>query len=164
MLACRSCGATNAATVRFCAKCGTSLAGAGAAAVLQDARDAAVMADLAEKDRLKRRRLAHAFAGAATFFGVLTLFGLPGSLMPTALLTNVLVGAVVGSPIGWLISRWNAGPLRGALISAGTLFLVRAAIGWIAGEGSAVWLPAFVAGLGGLVPGALIGYHVELDT
>jgi hypothetical protein len=164
MLECRSCGATNAGTVRFCAKCGTSLAGAGVAPALQDARDEDVISDLARRDRLRRRRLSHAFAGAATFFGVLTLFGLPGSLMPTALLTHALVGAVIGSPIGWLISRLNAGPIQGALLSAGTLFLVRAVTGWIGGEGSSVWLGAFVAGLGGLVPGALIGYHVELDS
>jgi hypothetical protein len=164
MIACPSCGATNAAGPAACAKCGASLAGARPAGALEASRDEALLRELDQRDRTKRRRLAHAFVGAATFFALILLFGLPGSLAPSDLLVNAIVSTSFGAPIGFLISRWNAGPIKGALVSAGAMIVARLIMGLFTGGGADLFLSALVAGAGGLLPGVLIGFHVESDT
>ena len=162
MKACKACGATNAASVPFCAKCGGSMAGAGAALAKENAADDAIVRELAEKDRLKRRRIGHAITGVLTFFLINLLFGLPGSLHPANLLSNAIVSAIFGAPIGYLISRFNAGPMKGAMISSGTFLAVLAVLSLISSDkpGAVGFIAAVLAGA---MPGYLIGFHVRSD-
>lgn len=122
----------------------------------RELQDDATLKALEDEARIRHRRRLHAFAGAVTFFALLFLAGLPDSLLPANLLVNALISAGAGLPLGYLISRFNAGPVKGALISA-AFFLVLGAI--LAGGAQAVLWGAL-----GLLPGALIGWHVELDT
>jgi NhaP-type Na+/H+ or K+/H+ antiporter len=163
MLACASCGSTNAPGVPRCAKCGASMAGAGTALAKENADDDAVLRELAEKDRLKRRRIGHAITGILTFFLINLLFGLPGSLHPLNLLSNAIASAIFGAPIGYLISRFNAGPMKGAMISSATFLVVLVILSLLSGEkpGAVGFIAAVAAGA---VPGYLIGFHVSSDT
>ena len=163
MLSCMACGSTNAASVRACAKCGASLAGAGTAGTLQASRDDALVRELDDLDRLKRRRRTHAIVGALTFFILILLFGLPHSLMPTELIWNAVVSTILGTPIGYLISRWNAGPIKGALISGAAMAVARVTLGLLSGESGGIVMGGLVGFAVGLLPGVLIGWHVEQD-
>lgn len=162
MKGCKACGATNAPSVPFCAKCGASMAGAGTALAKENANDDAILRELAEKDRLKRRRIGHAITGILTFFLLNLLFGLPGSLHPSNLLSNAIGSAIVGAPIGYLISRFNAGPMKGAMISSGAFLAILVVLSLVSGEriGAFGLLAAVMAGA---APGYLIGFHVQSD-
>jgi hypothetical protein len=98
-----------------------------------------------------------------TFFAINLLLGLPHSLHPSALVQNAVVSALFGLPIGWVISWRRGGPIQGALISAAAFVVVRLVLGLIEGLGPAAYVQAVVWGVCGLLPGALIGIHVEMD-
>lgn len=161
MKECTACGATNAPVRVTCARCDGALAGRSSRE--QDARDDALLRDAEGALRVKRLRRLHAAVGAMTFFAINLLLGLPHSLLPIQLCENAVVSAVFGLPIGWLISRRRGGALQGALISAAAFVGVRLLIGLLDGLGPAAYVQAFVWGFCGLLPGALIGIHVEMD-
>jgi hypothetical protein len=158
MQACIACRASNAEGLVACARCG------GALAPALEQRDDVLLREVESAQRTRRTRRLHALAGAMTFFLLNLLLGFPESLLPGALAANALTSTAFGLPIGWFISRQRAGPVQGALISAGTFIAVRLLLGLLEGKGGDALLPALMWGLSGLIPGALIGYHVELDT
>lgn len=160
MIECPSCRATNAAGLELCAKCGAELAGIRGGSKADELHEAAAKKVLDDRDRVRRLRRIHAVVGAMTFFLLQLLLGLPDSLMPLALLLNAIFSAVMGLPIGYLISRLRAGAIGGALISAAAFMLMGLLIGWISGEGPR---QALFFGLLGVIPGALIGIHVTMD-
>ena len=170
MIGCPSCGATNAQGVPACARCGTSLGGTEASpgGPAQDLADETILKNLEDAQRLKRRRMTHALTGAATFFLVNLLTGLPGSLGPGTLVLNAITSLGFGLPIGYIISRMGGGVVRGAAISGATFIcarLVLAVPALVRGEGGfEVLLPAILWGIMGVIPGALIGMHVETDN
>lgn len=155
MIACADCRATNAAGLAACARCGASLDVLRGGERAEEVELDLARRDLEGKARIRRLRRLHAFVGATTFFLLQLLVGLPDSLLPSNLIVNAVVSAALGAPIGYLISRWRAGPLKGALISAGVFALLGLVL---AGP-----LQAFVWATCGLLPGCLIGYHVEMD-
>ena len=163
MIACTACGSTNAAGLARCAKCGGSLSGGPIAAVAQAAEDERILREVHGRARVRRMRGLHAVVGAMTFFLLNLLLGLPGSLLPGDLLANAVGSALFGLPIGYLISRWRAGPVKGALISAGVFILVRLLVGLASGERGAL-AGALIWGFAGALPGFLIGFHVDQDS
>ena len=177
---CSDCAYENGPSDLACNMCGAVLrrvrVAAGSAAALGPARPRleevhaaewrAAEADREEKHRmLRRRRLkSHAVTGAITFFVLITMFGLPTSLLPGEILINLILSTAVGMPVGFLISRYGGGMGRGALISGGALVLivvVRVLWAGSFGVGTVPWLIVFFAL--GAIPGIFIGYHVTLD-
>jgi predicted nucleic acid-binding Zn ribbon protein len=80
----------------------------------------------------------------------------------TGMLLIALQAVILGAPLGWLVSAAGGGLLIGAAIGAG-FSLVLALIGWVFGSGSL--LSAVLIGMGsGLLPGAIMGWHVEHDS
>lgn len=162
MIGCAACGSTNAAGLSACARCGGPLSGAALSPLKQAADDERLLREARAARRLRSLRRMHAGVGAAIFFILNLLLGLPASLAPSALLANALGSAIFGLPIGYLISRWRAGPYKGALISAGVFILARLLIGLASGDRGA-FVGAFFWGLSGALPGFLIGFHVDQD-
>lgn len=115
----------------------------------------------------KRRLRSHAIAGAITFFLLELLLGLPMSLRPAALLVNAILSVLFGAPLGFTISWYAAGRIKGALISMAGFFILIAVVGFLTmdpdtkvGEvlgGALLRCPA------GALPGWIIGLHVEVD-
>ncbi|MBI3857320.1 MAG: hypothetical protein HY293_16660 [Planctomycetes bacterium] len=169
MITCASCGATNADGLSACARCAKPISRAGAGASAQNAmQDQQLLREVEDRQRLRRRRKIHAVTGAATFFLINILLGLPMSLRPVSLITNLITSLVFGLPIGWIISWQQGGVVRGALLSAGTFIVVRLILGGFAvaaGEqsGSGMLISALAWGIAGIIPGAFIGFHVESD-
>lgn len=164
MIACSACGSTNAAALTACAKCGSPLSGGRRAPLAQAADDDRIVRELEGRRRLRSLRKMHAVVGAATFFLLNLLLGLPGSLLPGDLVANATGSALFGLPIGYLISRWRAGPYKGALISAGVFVAVRIVIGLVNGEGGLIGIGLLVWAFAGALPGFLIGFHVDQDS
>lgn len=163
MIACSSCGSTNAPHLRACAKCGGLLSGAPRSPLAVAAEDGRILREARGQARLRSLRRMHAGVGAATFFLLNLLLGLPGSLLPGALAANAVGSSLFGLPIGYLISRGRAGPYKGALISAGVFIVVRLLIGLASGEPGAL-TSALLWGFSGALPGFLIGFHVDQDS
>ena len=161
MKECTACRATNAPMRTTCAKCGGPLSELSARA--RDAKDDALVRDAEGALRVKRLRRLHAVVGAMTLFALNLLVGLPQSLLPAALVQNAVLSSLFGLPIGWLISRRRGGAIQGALISAAAFVVVRLIIGLVEGLGPGAYVQAVVWGACGLLPGALIGVHVEMD-
>lgn len=142
-----------------CAKCGAKLD----PEVAVDLRPPSVADD---PGRLRRLRLNHALAGAMTFFFINLLVGFPNSFKIANLFFNLVLSALFGLPIGWLISKAGGGIYRGAMISAGAFVLLRVILllphlgDW---GFSAVLAHALPWSLLGLLPGAFIGIHVQAD-
>lgn len=162
MIACADCRATNAAGLAACARCGASLDVLRGGERAEEVELDLARRDLEGKARIRRLRRLHAFVGATTFFLLQLLVGLPDSLLPSNLIVNAVVSAALGAPIGYLISRWRAGPMKGALISGGVFVAVRLLIGLVSGEsGTFIWAVAW--GFAGALPGFFIGFHVSTD-
>lgn len=155
-----------------CPWCGQSpAAGPVRSARLDDYREEALLEktgkDLEAAARRKRRLLGHALTGALTFFGLGILLGLPMSLRPSELLANALGSILLGAPLGFVISWFAAGRMKGALISMGGFFVLMVLEGLIRG-GDGVTLggilgASFIRCPAGALPGWIIGLHVEVD-
>lgn len=96
--------------------------------------------------------------GGGSVWGILLTF-----------LVAVLTAVLVGAPAGYVISKRNAGPLGGALLGAGIFavgsVLIRLpAIALAARPGLAFICYVLIGGVGGLITGAFIGFHVEADN
>ena len=114
----------------------------------------------------------HGITGIITFFILNLLIGLPGSLFPLQLLLNAVLSAIFGFPVGYLISRWGGGIGRGVLISSGffaLLLLVTSAPSFFSGNitwnvfGLWIGITLLKGLILGIIPGAIIGYHVHLS-
>ena len=120
------------------------------------------------EERRRKRLKGHAVTGVLTFAILNILLGLPGSLHPLRLVVILVFSAVFGLPLGYLISLWGGGLMKGAVISSGVFVLLRIILSVPAlfQSGSPV-IVLFYAVLGGVVagaiPGAIIGWHVDLD-
>ena len=168
MIQCAGCGSTSAAGLAACAKCGAALPPGGASsALMDDAREEQAKRELRDRDRVRRIRKGHALTGFITFFVINFLLGLPYSLSPVNLFLNLLTSAIFGLPIGYVISLYRGGIVRGALISAGAFIVVRLILGGVdifrGAPAGAVIFGAFLWGIAGVLPGAIIGLHVESD-
>lgn len=104
----------------------------------------------------------HAVIGALLFFVLATFFGLWGSLLPLGMIRNLFWSVLLGAPIGYAISRYGSGPVRGGMIGAGAFFVIAVTRAVLAGAnlGSSLF-PLAVLAVIGLVPGALLGWFVE---
>jgi hypothetical protein len=122
----------------------------------------------ATEERRRQRLKGHAITGALTFAILNILLGLPGSLHPLRLVVILFFSAVFGLPLGYLISLWGGGLMKGAVISSGVFVLLRIVLSVPAlFQSSSPVMVLFYAVLGGVVagaiPGAIIGWHVDLD-
>lgn len=118
-------------------------------------------------ERLRSRRKSHAVTGLIAFFAINFLVGLPVSLLPHNLILNLVVSAVFGLPIGYLISISGGGALRGGLISMAALMAARIILGIPDLLNDVPFNDVVASGCGfgllGLIPGILIGVHVSID-
>jgi hypothetical protein len=134
---------------------------------MDDAQEERAKRELRDRDRIRTLRKGHALTGFLTFFAINFLLGLPYSLSPVNLFLNLLTSAVFGLPIGYVISHYRGGMVRGALIAAGAFIVVRLILGGVdifrGAPAGAVILGAFLWGIAGVLPGAIIGLHVESD-
>jgi hypothetical protein len=155
-----------------CPWCGQSPGAAPArSGRLDDFRDEALLektqGDLDARARRKRRLQGHALTGALTFFVLGILLGLPMSLRPGELLFNALISVVLGAPLGFAISWFNAGRLKGALISMGGFFILMVIEGLIRNDPGVSFNgllgASFLRCPPGALPGWIIGLHVEVD-
>ena len=126
------------------------------------------MRDISEKNIIRKLK-AHSVTGAVTFAILAIVFGFPDSLDPLPLLLILILSAVFGLPLGYIISAKGGGLMRGALISSGvfTLMFLILNIGRIAGSENPYNEILFVFLMGfifGALPGAVIGYHIDLDN
>lgn len=152
MLICTSCWSTNPDKASRCEKCRTSLLGITAA---QNSENVGAW-------RERRRRRSHMITGIILCFGLPTLFGLPSSLLPGGILTNLLYGVVFGAPLGYCVSRFADSTLGGAAIGCGIGIFY--CIVTMALAGGPVTVGAVLLGIGtGILPGAIMGMHVSLD-
>ncbi|MBI5777853.1 MAG: hypothetical protein HZA49_00155 [Planctomycetes bacterium] len=124
------------------------------------------------KERRRYKMRDHGITGIITFFILNTLAGLPGSLLPWNLVLNAVLSAIFGFPVGYLISRWGGGIGRGVLISWGffaLLLLVVSAPSVLSGNltlnvfGLWIGITLLKGLIMGIIPGAIIGYHVMLS-
>lgn len=167
---CPMCGAATADDATECPTCTATLRFAApiqTAATNNPIRNPVVeqVGDEAAEDRTwerynRSRHRNHAITGILTFALLSILLGLPESLSPLSLLKILAASTLMGAPIGYLISRVGGNWKKGALISSlafTVLFLILSG-----GEGSLLsnlGVGAFV----GFVPGAIIGWHVEMS-
>jgi len=147
MMTCPSCAAEVLVSQARCPSCGFSLAN------VRSVRDAAE----ARHDRARQRRwIGHGVVGIVTVLAISTLFS------PLDLLWNALGALLTGFPMGYLISRLQAGRMRGTLIGALVCAAVFQVLVLVQGGGLTVM--SLLAGLfSGAVPGFIIGMHCELD-
>jgi predicted nucleic acid-binding Zn ribbon protein len=148
---CSTCQCLISALHHHCPQCGAT----------QRVRDAAVEAEDSWRVRARERRRNHAITGMLLIAILQLLFGLPHSLFPTSLLLIAVQSVLIGAPLGWLVSVAGGGVPSGAAIGAG-FGLILAVIGGIFGGGS-VLAAGLLGFASGLLPGAIMGWHVEHD-
>ena len=149
---CSICQRLTPAGANHCPHCGAA----------QRLTDLVTHAEDSRRNRARERRGSHALTGILLIAILLLVLGLPCSLFPSSLLLIAIQAVVIGGPLGWLVSAAGGGLLTGAAIGAGG-GVVLAVVGGLFGSGPL--LSAVLAGFGsGLVPGAIMGWHVEHDT
>ena len=135
-----------------CAACGLSLV----------AVTAAEEAATATRIRRARRNRGHMLTGAILCVALPTLMGLPISLLPSQLLANLVFGVLFGVPLGWAVSRFASSMLGGAAI--GALVGIAYVGTWsLLAEGGLGLSEVLVGIATGLLPGAIMGWHVAQD-
>lgn len=153
MIICPRCSRIHGDQDGRCIACGASLLGITPDQTQEQAR----------RLRAKRRLQGHLLTGAILCFALPTLIGLPFSLRPLQLASNLLFGAVFGVPLGYLVSAYARTAVGGALIGCG-VGLVYCAVGMLL-VGMPFSITALLAGMIiiGVVPGAIMGWHVGMD-
>lgn len=152
MRICTACWTANRDTGSRCERCSASLM----------AMTEAQNAENIRRWRERRRIRSHIITGVILCFGLPTLFGLPGSLLPTEILWNLAFAVVFGVPLGYCVSRFAESMLGGAVVGA-CIGIVYCAISMLL-AGGPVTLGAILLGIGmGVIPGAIMGLHVSLD-
>jgi hypothetical protein len=92
--------------------------------------------------------------GVILCFGLPTLFGLPSSLLPGEIFTNLLYGVVIGAPLGYCVSQFADSTLGGAAIGCGIGIFY--CIVTMALAGGPVTVGAVLLGIGtGILPAPL---------
>ena len=108
--------------------------------------------------------LGHGVTGVLLFLGASILFGLPESLAPTSLFRTVPLSVLFGFPLGYTVSRAGGGVVRGAMIGAGFGVVLAVFTAVLRGAESGTLISGAIFGVGILlVPGAILGWHVEAD-
>lgn len=117
------------------------------------------------KARRERKLKVHTVAGMLIFFVLNIFFGSPSVFEPLNMFITFVMSAIFGLPLGFLISLVGGGMPRGALVSSVAFTLVWALLILLGvAEAEHFLLESLVAGaLFGAIPGALIGWHVNLD-
>ena len=166
---CQVCGTSDQAEGTECDYCGATVRSVlGKGMPLPPGIRDSLDADREEKRKAtaakrKERMFRHAMAGAIILFAVCVLVNVATFLFaPTEMLIGILVSVpialVFGSPIGFVTSWLNYGPVGGAVV--GSVFFAAA----IYLGGSMSPLASILAGaLPGLVVGGFIGVHVRSD-
>jgi len=152
MISCPKCFTLNQKDIPRCATCGTSLIG-----ISEEQNQETI-----HRFRLRNRLRGHMLTGAILCFGLPTVFGLPSSLFPTQLLINAVFGIAFGVPLGLLVSKYANSITGGAAIGCG-IGIVYAALQMLIFNHQLSWM-AILVGIGtGIVPGGIMGWHVEQD-
>ena len=78
MITCTGCGATNADGIASCAKCGGGILKTNSSAARNNAlQDEKLLREVNDRQSLLRTRKSHAAVGAATFFLLNLIMGIP---------------------------------------------------------------------------------------
>lgn len=131
---------------------------------------------LRERERQFRRRvwrrwLLHGVSGVVLFFLVRSAFtillgGMATALQPAQVIWTVIPAVIFGFPLGFTVSRLNAGLFKGGLIGMvfGALFAAPPLLAaMMAGDPLGYVHLAVGAGVG-VLTGALMGFHVDMDN
>ncbi len=152
MIICPKCFFANADRGARCTKCSASIAG------ISDQENKGRIVEWRERNR----RRGHMITGAILCFGLPTVFGLPSSLAPSDLLANALFGLAFGVPLGYLVSRYATTMIGGAFV--GCLIGIAYCTAIVLFTGGHVTVIAVLMGIStGIIPGGIMGYHVEND-
>jgi len=152
MISCPKCFTNNQKDVPRCISCGTSLVG------ITEEQNQETIRRFRQRNRLR----SHMITGAILCFGLPTVFGFPSSLLPTQLLINVIFGVVFGVPLGYLVSKYASSVVGGAAIGC-CVGIVYTALQMLIFYHDLSWI-AILIGIGtGIVPGGIMGWHVEQD-
>lgn len=121
------------------------------------------------KKRQRDKRNSHAITGALTFAVLAIALDFPNSLAPLKLLVILPFSAIFGLPLGYFISMRGGGAVQGALLASGAFALLWLTISLPAILQSSdpfliVLNDIFFGLLCGLLPGAIIGFHVQADN
>ena len=152
MIICPKCFTDNGNKDTHCRKCGRSILG------ISEAENQENIWKWRHKARLK----GHMVTGVILCFGLPTLFGLPSSLLPDRIFLNLVFGFVFGIPLGYLVSNYAESIVGGAAIGSviGIVYCVVTMIIF----GRSPTISSVLMGIGtGIVPGGIMGLHVEMD-
>ncbi len=153
MIICPKCFTDHADKDARCSKCGASILGITDAANKENIRTW----------RAKRRLRSHMLTGFILCFVLPTLIGLPSSLFPKEIFFNLITGALFGVPLGYFVSKYARTTLGGAAIGCGIGIVYCIVVMFI--SGSPVTMGAVLMGVGtGILPGAIMGMHVSMDS
>ncbi|MEW6743508.1 MAG: hypothetical protein AB1486_12195 [Planctomycetota bacterium] len=181
-VSCKACGYTNAAQAVVCGLCGELLvekvvttndeprdeAPTPRPELLQDKHQERLEQEASARRRRTRELRGYAITGALTFSVLSGLLSLIGGVGHLGWERTLIVGFIVGLPIGYLVGRLGGGPVKGAVISSlafAGLEVTLVTPGLMDGSlhGSDL-LVAVLSGVAvGIVPGAIIGWHVEMN-
>jgi len=152
MIICPKCLTDNGNKDSRCRKCRASILG------ISEAENQENIWKWRRKKRLKE----HTVTGVILCFGLPTLFGLPSSLLPDRIFFNLVFGFVFGIPLGYLVSKYAESMIGGAAIGC-VIGIVYCVITMIILGGSATILSVLLGISIGIVPGGIMGWHVEMD-
>lgn len=147
MMICPSCAAEVLVSQPRCPSCGFSLIHVRATVDVAEDRHAQTR---------RKRWIEHGVVGIVTVLIISTLFS------PLDLLWNALGAVLTGFPMGYLISRFEAGRMLGTLIGALVCATVFQVLVLLQG-GGLTGMSLLVGLLSGAIPGFIIGMHCELD-
>lgn len=152
MILCPTCFKDNDAQATQCMTCGGSLSG-----ITREMNDETI-----RKKRHRDRMRGNMITGAILCFGLPTLFGIPLSLLPGALIQNLIFGVVFGVPLGYLVNTYARSVAGGAAIGC-AIGVVYCGLIMLLFTHQVDMGAIFLGVMTGLLPGAIMGWHVALE-
>lgn len=149
---CSACQRLTPAGAHHCPSCGAA----------QRPQDVVAQAEHSSRIRDRERPLRYALTCVLVMLIVQVVFRLPQSLSSITLRSIAFQALLLGTPLGWLVSVAGGGLMTGAAIGAGFGVVLAIIVGIF---GDASLQSAAVLGISsGLLPGAIMGWHMEQDT
>jgi len=184
MAQCEACGSANRDDVLICGLCSHKLGTPPKTYTVpqlgpytEERANEDVWNSLAEKQESERRwesrfqgkKKTHGIVAAIIFFVVQIALGIPRSLYPLNFLIIAIFSVVVGYPVGYFVSSYGGNKATGALtsgVACALLNLILSIPMLLHGGEFGIALSLVAIGnsfVVGLLPGYLIGYHIQLD-
>jgi hypothetical protein len=119
------------------------------------------------RSRRRARLIKHVIAGAILFFWFYVILGIYCfPLTQGRILESTVFMALVGGAAGGIISATHRGRFGGAVVGSGlfTVFILLVLLATRSWGDTGLPIILFISLVGGGLPGALIGFHVEIDS